>query len=204
MLVVDVVGFIINRKTLITALEDLQLIDEKLLRENISLNYRKQQFITTILTLFVTICEVTLNYFSFYLFRGTFIKGAWYVAFFTTTILMVPLYLTTISKIWYIVLVYNVREKLNAINDHLLNTQKCISDLRLRMNNGISAKIRVGKDDSVDLAGYLHKEIGLAKRTGIKQSADIAEKKKSKSKGGVVQVYPVNNGNFSKNPYFLA
>lgn len=199
MLVVDVIGFILNRKLMIKSLDGLQRVDDKLYRENITLDYRKQKWLTTFIIVLVTVCEATLNYFNLFLFRDTLIRGTWYMAILTTTFLMVPLYLTTVSKVWYIILVYNVREKLDAMNGHLLNTQKCISDIRAQMNNGPLAKAHKTKDDFVDLAGYLHKEIGLVKRAVAPQvdrqpTDDIGAKKKVKV--GIVQVFPVNNGKY--------
>lgn len=197
MLLVDVCGFIINRHIFIDCLSRMERIDDKLQQENISINYRKLRQLSVILIGIVTALEVFTSVFNFIVFREndeTLMQALWLL------INLCPVYFSSLSKIWFIALVYNIRQKFIAINEHLEHTQKFIDDTKGRLGQYNAATVDGPKEDDYTISGYLHKEIfGMI-------GADVRDKRKSqkqkstkkKNKIGIINVTPAIVG-ISKN-----
>lgn len=195
MLLVDVCAFIINRHIFIDCLTRMERIDDKLLQENISINYHNLRKLSVILIGFVTALEVFTSVFNFIVFREnneSIVQALWLV------INLCPVYFSSLSKIWFIILVFNIRQKFIAINDHLEHTQKFIDDTKGRLSqfnhhlvyDDDENKEKGGSDYTI--YGYLHKEIfGMI-------GDEVRDKRKNqnyrhmtkKNKVGIMKVMP--------------
>lgn len=157
MYTVDVIGFLVNQKRMIACLDQMHKIDEKLLKENIEIDYNRLKRLTMILVGIITILEFSLVTYNLLLFQEFTISSIYWIC------TGIPIYLSTISKVWYVVLVYNVKQKFAAINDHFENTRKFFDASKKEINSKVMLKEssihQNYTDDDIDLAGYLHKEI---------------------------------------------
>lgn len=166
MLIVDVLSFLINQRKQIVLLDRMQRVDDKLLKENIVIDYRKTKRMTAWLIALVSVVEVGIVIYNFFLFQELMIESLWW---FTTCI---PLYISSIAKIWYVTLVFNVKQKFSAINDHFESTSKFFEELKKRREPPPNGDNRGGLRDRTDfsvytgstmnmdmIGGYLHREI---------------------------------------------
>lgn len=193
MLSIDVIGFLINQKSLIVLLERMQRVDDKLLKENIEINYTNTRRLTYILVALITVFEFSLVTYNFVLFQDGQFQSIWW---FVTCI---PLFFSSISKVWYIVLVFNVKQKFEAINNHFENTAAFFEELR-KKNTKAKQKLSDLEDDSksvlhdsIEHGGYLQREIyakPLFKRNRVQPGSVISVS--AKSNNDIVQVLPIN------------
>ena len=205
MMAVDIIGFLVNQKNLLNILDRMQKVDDKLLKENIVLNYHRIKNLTTILIIIATIVElgyVSYNFFTFQTFD--FESLYWFVT-------ILPLYLSSLSKIWYIILVNNVRQKFTAINNLFENTGIFFEEIKKKnktaMANNEKANWKAdniadksffshkSSYESVDHGGYLHKEIfrkrmsNRQNKSGSLKDFTISSRLPSKN---IVQVMPIS------------
>ncbi len=130
-------------------------IDEKLLKENIEFDYFRLKRMTIITVTVVMTLELSLVTYNLLLFQEFKLDSLYWIC------TGIPILLSTISKVWYVALVYNVKQKFCAINDHFENTRKFFD---ITKNDTVSKTIpkspyKNGENDENDLPGYLHKEI---------------------------------------------
>lgn len=147
MLFVDVSGFLINQKKMMECISTMQDLDDKLRKENIIIDYTKIKKLTITLIVIISIFEsgiVVYNYVSL-----------------EDTIWFAPLYVSTLSKVWYVALVYNIKQKFIAINLHLENMRKMFNENKSKINR--SSKMTNDKSEYHDQIGYLHREIVVKK-----------------------------------------
>lgn len=192
MLSIDVIGSIINQKPMIVLMERMQRVDDKLLKENIEIDYGKTKRLTIILIILATIMETSLVIYNFILFQDVMLQSFWWL------ITCIPLYSSSLAKIWYITLVFNVKQKFTAINDHFEHTSLFFEELKKKMTKSKQKLNDLDDDDSpfvenVDHGGYLHREIypkPLFKRSNKIQTGDYNVS--AHSKNDIVQVVPYN------------
>lgn len=183
MLVIDVIGIIVNRNILTDCMDRLHGIDEKLMKQNITINYTDLQHLSTILLAVITLFEFGLVIYDCFLFTSLTMKSFWWL------ITIFPIWSSSISKVWFIVLVFNIQQKFNAINAHMEHTKNFIFETKNRLNSA-RTKSQIEKrrfHEAMDYPGYLHKEIFTTKliRRNSRQTVDPP---------GVIQVLPVHNG----------
>lgn len=151
---IDVIGLLVNQKKIIACIEQMHKIDEKLLKENIEFDYFRLKRLTIILVAVITTLEFSLITYNLLLFQEFRLDSLYWIC------TGIPIFLSTISKVWYVALVYNVKQKFCAINNHFENTRKFFD---LSKNEKISATLpklsNELDDDDSDMPGYLHKEI---------------------------------------------
>ncbi|KAG4072025.1 hypothetical protein HA402_010962 [Bradysia odoriphaga] len=151
---IDVIGILLNQNKIIACIDQMHKIDEKLLKENIEFDYFRLKRVTIILVAVITILELSLVTYNVLLFQEFRLDSLYWIC------TGIPIFLSTISKVWYVALVYNVKQKFAAINDHFENTRKFF-DLS-KKEKVIAALLKSPNerdDDDDDLPGYLHKEI---------------------------------------------
>lgn len=196
MLSIDVIGFLINQRSLIVLMERMQRVDDKLLKENIEINYTTTKRLTYILVALITVVEFSLVTYNFVLFQDAMLQSIWW---FVTGF---PLFFSSISKVWYIVLVFNVKQKFEAINNHFESTAAFFEELR-KKNTKAKQKLSDLEDDSksvlhdsIDHGGYLQREIyakPLFKRNRVQPGGVISVS--AKSNNDILQVLPINGKN---------
>lgn len=211
MMCVDIIASIINQKHLIHCLDRMQKVDDKLLKENITIDYVQLKRYSIRLIILITICELTLVFCNFLQFQDvTAIESLyWFVTF-------IPMYLSTLSKIWFIILVYNVKQKFIAINDYFNNTRITFYERKCKLrrnlsggrcaaqsnsnnynknyNNVINSKIL----EEIEHVGYLQKEIypkNLIKRTAKlqKRAFEFTPKTKTNNNIDILHVRPITD-----------
>lgn len=145
MLVVDVGGFIINQNRLMACITTMQELDDKLRKENIIVEYRKIRKLTIGLIVVISLFESGIVAYNYVLLEDTI----WFA----------PLYVSTVCKVWYVALVYNIKQKFVAINLHFENMQRMFNENKRKI------KTAHGEDKSAvaDQIGYLHREIVVRK-----------------------------------------
>lgn len=124
----------------------MQKIDEKLLKENIEIGYSLLKRLTITLVAIITTLEFSLVTYNLLLFQEFTVDSLYWIC------TGIPIFLSTISKVWYVVLVYNVKQKFSAINNHFEDTTK-VAQLIQKSSHPPNYV------DDEDLPGYLHKEI---------------------------------------------
>lgn len=160
MMVVDIIAGLVNQKSLIKVVKRLEAIDEKLAKDNIEIKYRKIQKITTFIVFFVIGSEVTMVFLNYLLFLNT---SEWQSLWFFITI--IPITTSTIARIWFLILVFSIRERFQAINDFFIRTKDLIVENKRKfINTNITEE--TNEKDSVPL-GYLEEEIYNRHRVGV-------------------------------------
>lgn len=157
MLVVDAVGFLFNQNKLIACITTMQDLDEKLRKENILIDYRKLRKMTIRLIVMITVFESGIVAYNFVLLGDTI----WFA----------PLYVSTISKIWYVGLVYNIKQKFVAINLHFENMQRKFNENKRKIESSYNKK----KSMENDQIGYLHREI-VVKKNKVNETFAVRRK----------------------------
>lgn len=129
-------------------------IDEKLLKENIEFDYFRLKRMTIILVIVIMTLELSLVTYNLLLFQEFSFASLYWVC------TGIPILMSTISKVWYVALVYNIKQKFSAINDHFENTRKFFDVTKKDIASKTLPKSpNVNGDDENDMPGYLHKEI---------------------------------------------
>lgn len=110
MMATDIIAAIINQRQLIRCIRRLESVDRKLTIENITVGYSSLQLLSIILIV-VTFCrEGLMILFGYFVFGLNFLQ-LW--------LMNVPIFVAVVSKIWFVLIVNNLRKKFDAINCHL-------------------------------------------------------------------------------------
>lgn len=162
MLAVDVGGLLFNQNRLIACIATMQELDDKLRRENIIVNYRKLRNVTVWLVVLITMFESGIVTFNSVVLGDTMWFG--------------PLYVSTIAKVWYIALVYNIKQKFLAINLHFDEMQRMFSENKKKMKAS-QAKSKSWANEQI---GYLHREIVVKQNSrnqkfAVRRKPDIVQ-----------------------------
>lgn len=163
MMIIDILAALINQKSLVTIFDRLREIDDKLGKENVSLNYK---VITKYSIIFLAIGfagELAMRLFNLVLFQGdaSLLYSFWW---FMSSI---PLLGNCVAKTWFLILILLVQQRLRAINDFLNDTKNIIVEKKMRSidTSGSSTK----KDNLfIENIGYLEKEIFSTRNMKIK------------------------------------
>lgn len=166
MMTLDMLATLINQRHLVRCIQRLEQIDEKLAKENVQIDYRSLKRLSLILII-VTLCRkflmVSFGYFVFEL--NLFQLWSMYV----------PICVSVLSKIYFVLIVCNIRKKFDAINSYLdelansLNTlnennshNKNINEEVIGVDNNNAENkpnLRSNQAQSSFTPGYLQKEI---------------------------------------------
>lgn len=110
MMATDIIAALINQRQLIRCIRRLESIDQKLTIESISVDYSCMQLLATILIVVTCGREGLMVLFGYFVF-GLNLLQLW--------LMNVPIFAAVISKIWFVLIVSNIRKKFDAINSHL-------------------------------------------------------------------------------------
>lgn len=157
MMTVDVLAAIINQKTIISIFERLAVVDEKLEKENIDVNYTKVVKLMKILFSIVFVTELTLTTLNFVVFTEKYDLLSFYY-YFTGF----PLILNSVSKIWFVALIVVVRQRFQAINKYLNETSKVFGEQKKKYQTDITSFL---PDDATN---YLEKDMLFIKNKNLK------------------------------------
>lgn len=162
---VDMTATLINQRHLVRCIERLELIDYKLSKESILMNYRSLQYLSIFLIIVTLFRKYLMILFGFFVFELNHIQ---------LTFMYVPIFVSMLSKIWFVLIVSNIRKKFDAINlylDELGNTLKASKENTKILpessmenqtvqnhDNGINPSMS-NENVEINDSKYLHKEI---------------------------------------------
>lgn len=162
MLSTDIITTLLNQRHFIRCIHRLESIDHKLLKENVTINYRSLQLLSILLIFILFGRDGLMILFGYFIYQLNFVQ-LW--------LMNAPIVASVLSKIWFVLIVSNIRMKFDAINNHLdemadsLKATKEIAQNALETNNKIAENERksnsesgYNKNDST-IIKYLHKEI---------------------------------------------
>jgi type IV secretory pathway VirB3-like protein len=148
MMSVDMLASIINQNTFKQCLERLEKIDEKLSNENIYINYAKNTGTIYLLGGIAILFEFGIAGMNIAFFNEEFnVKSLLFLLSGT------PMFLNTIAKIWFVVLVIVVRDHFRAINTYFVDTKNIFH------SNKVKYKAASAKSVAEDVPSFLSKEI---------------------------------------------
>lgn len=176
MMLVDILGFLINQKLLVTILNRLEKIDEKLAQENILLDYQRSKNLSKIFIIVTVIGEISLQLTQTLVFKEGSYSYRTLLWFFNGA----PLFLNGIARIWYILLVLLVKQRLKAINNYFDETKTLFFERKMKMKSGNSVEIRENVID--ENFGYLEQEIFTLRNNSYEKWEDLSNKFNEDSK----------------------
>lgn len=158
MFAVDVLASLLNQKSFIDIFERLREIDDKLLKESVSLNYKAIKKYSIILVVIAALGEVTVTIFNLVLFQETIVS--WWSLYWMLSCL--PLFNNCLARTWFLLLILLVQQRLRAINSYLNETKNVFLNKKTR---SVSKR---GDNLFMENLGYLEREIFSTRNTKIK------------------------------------
>lgn len=153
MMAIDTVALLLNQAHLSRCIVRLETIDRKLAQENIKINYKTLQCISYGLVFGASLRKFLMVLFAFMAFSASL----WHIL-----CVYLPIFVSTLSKVWFVMLLCNIRMKFNAMNSYLEILSMNLSSLK----QGVEEKQDAPVIDSrnfvsfiSDQVSYLHKEI---------------------------------------------
>lgn len=125
----DMIATLINQRHLVRCIQRLEQVDEKLAKENVQIDYgslKKLSIILITVTLFRNCLMILFGYFVFDL--NVFQLWSMYV----------PICVSVLSKVYFVLIVCNIRKKFDAINfylDELANSLNTLNESNLHAKN---------------------------------------------------------------------
>lgn len=161
MMAIDTIAFLINQRYLSRCIDRLEIIDRKLAQENIKINYASLQYISYGLIIGASLRKYVMVFFAFLAFS----TSLWHIF-----CLYLPIYISTLSKVWFVMLLCNIRMKFNAMNNYLEMLSAKLSALKQSLGDvNTTNRANVTEPDvqpnhhlnmvSPLAVSYLHKEI---------------------------------------------
>lgn len=138
----DMLATLINQRHLVRCIQRLEQVDEKLAKENVQIDYRSLKRLSLILII-VTICRKLLMIcFGFFVFELNVLQ-LWSM--------YVPICVSVLSKIYFVLIVCNIRKKFDAINsylDELANSLNSLNENSLLNKNSNEETVGVDNNSS--------------------------------------------------------
>lgn len=198
MFAVDVLAALLNQKSLIAIFERLREIDDKLLKESVSLNYRAIKNYSIILVAIAAVGEVVITIFNLVLFQDTIVSWSslyWMVS-------SIPLFNNCLARTWFLLLILLVQQRLRAINGYLNDTKNVFLKKKSRYATGSNSK--TGDNLFMENLGYLEREIFSTRNTKIKSDNAwnwVGNSKLTGAVNDVSAIGPKSNGFINVGPY---
>lgn len=160
MMSIDALASLVNQKSLIDVFNRLREIDEKLVKENILVDYRVIRRYSVIFMVIALVGEITLGISNLVAFQETLLslESLWWM------ISCVPLFNNSVSRTWFLILILIVQQRLRAINTYLNDTKKVLFEKKFQ-----HVRSNLKKDNLfIENIGYLEKEIFSTRNMKIK------------------------------------
>lgn len=133
MMIVDITALLFNQHYFISCVERIEKVDQRLEQAQISIDYKYIERLCKILitiTVFSLLVMICLNFLIFP------INSAIWPAIF------LPIFISTLSKVWFVVFVECIRLKFVAINNYLENLRTLLTNNKERMSNNTDTRNR--------------------------------------------------------------
>lgn len=168
MMLIDVLAALFNQKAFIEVFDRLRDLDEKLKREDVSINYNVMKKYSIIFIVIAAVFEFTLSLLNLIVFGiGLNFSVLFIMWNFVTNL---PLFCNSIARTWFIILILLVQQRLRAINSYLEETRRIFYEMktkRFKNPNFVDLK----KDNIfIENAGFLEKEIFTTKNLTFKKN----------------------------------
>lgn len=141
MMALDMLATLINQRHLIRCFKNLERIDEKLSNEGVEINYKPLERLSIVLIV-VTFCRnILMILFGYFEFQSNV---------FRLCTIYVPICVSVLSKIYFVLIVCNIRMKFDAINlylDELANSLSALNQSKLEAKN---MNMRFGSDNATN------------------------------------------------------
>lgn len=163
----DMLATLLNQRHLVRCIQRLDQVDEKLAKENVQIDYRSLKNLSLILIVVTLARKFLMILFGFFVFD---------LNVFQLWSMYVPICVSVLSKIYFVLIVCNIRKKFDAINSYLNELANSLN--ALDENNSVSKSSNeenIGVDNntisqsqlisrptniqSTFQSGYLHREI---------------------------------------------
>lgn len=195
MLALDMIATLINQRHLIRCIQRLESIDSKLTKENITINYKPLQRLSICLIIIIFCRKFLMILFGYFVFD---------LNVFQLWCMYVPMFLSILSKVWFVLIVSNIRKKFKAINNHF---DKMSDSLKVAREKGLASEISNFNNNNVTLdfvTDFLRREIISKQKSRFMQISVKSTKPIHSSFGGKlldVKLSRNSKGNFplSKN-----
>jgi hypothetical protein len=163
MMAIDIFASLFNQKVFITVFDRLMDLDEKLMRENISINFKVITKYSIIFLVINFVTEFFLTILNLFVFDE---EISWYSIWFLTT--AIPHCVNGIARIWFLILILLVQQRLRSINAYLEDAKNFFQEKKnKRVNNPNYVDLK--KDNIfIENVGFLEKEIFTTKNLTFK------------------------------------
>jgi hypothetical protein len=163
MMAIDFFASLFNQKSFIAVFDRLMDLDEKLMRENISINFKvitKYSIIFIVINFVSEFFLVTLNLIVFDE------EVSWFSIWFYAT--AIPRCVNGLARTWFVILILLVQQRLRSINAYLEETKRFFQQRKVkRVNNPNYVDLK--KDNIfIENVGFLEKEIFTTKNLTFK------------------------------------
>lgn len=129
MMAIDMLATLINQRHLVRCFKNLERIDEKLSNDGVEINYKPLERLSIVLIV-VTFCRnILMISFGYFAFKSNV---------FRLCTIYVPICVSVLSKIYFVLIVSNIRMKFDAINlylDELANSLNALNQSNQRAKN---------------------------------------------------------------------
>lgn len=141
MMAVDMLATLINQRHLVRCFKNLERIDDKLAIEGVEINYKPLERMSLVLIMVTIFRNILMILFGYFAFQSNL---------FRLCTIYVPICVSVLSKIYFVLIVCNIRMKFDAINlylDELANSLSALNQNHQRtMNVGVGSDSATGYD----------------------------------------------------------
>ncbi|XP_055311260.1 gustatory receptor for bitter taste 66a isoform X2 [Sitodiplosis mosellana] len=141
MMTLDMLATLINQRHLVRCIQRLEQVDEKLAKENVQIDYRTLKRLSLILIIVTLFRKFLMMLFGFFVFELNVVQ-LWSM--------YVPICVSVLSKIFFVLIVCNIRKKFDAINSYLDELANSLNSLNENnsLNKNNSNEETVGVDNN--------------------------------------------------------
>lgn len=179
MLALDMIATLINQRHLIRCIQRLELIDSKLATQNITIDYKPVQRLSICLIIIIFCRKFLMILFGYFVFE---------LNIFQLWCMYVPIFVSILSKVWFVLIVSNIRKKFESINgrlDEMGNSLKATKEKSL-----LSEILLLNNDDDDDksslVTDFLRREITSKPKSRFVQISVKATKPMDTSMGSIL------------------
>lgn len=129
MMALDMLATLINQQHLVRCFKNLERIDDKLSIEGIEINYKPLECLSIVLIVVTIFRNILMILFGYFAFQSNV---------FRLCTIYVPICVSVLSKIYFVLIVSNIRMKFDAINlylDELANSLSVLNQNNQRARN---------------------------------------------------------------------
>lgn len=136
------VATLINQRHLVQCIHRLEQVDEKLAKENVQIDYRSLKRLSLVLIIVTLFRKLLMILFGFFVFELNILQ-LWSM--------YVPICVSVLSKIYFVLIVCNIRKKFDAINsylDELANSLNSMNENSVLNRNSNEESVGVDNNNS--------------------------------------------------------